>query len=59
MGLLLLGSMWAVWGLLALVVIVTLAILVVVAALLDEDGKTGRRLRRAIPGLGERHPDPS
>jgi hypothetical protein len=59
MGLLLLGSMWAVWGLLVLVVIVTLAILVVVVALLDEDGKTGRRLRRAIPGLGERHPNPS
>ena len=54
MALLLTGSMWAVWGVLVLVVAVTLAILAVVVALLDEDGKTGRRLRRAIPGLGER-----
>jgi hypothetical protein len=54
MALLLIGSMWAVWGVLVLVVIVTLAILAVVVALLDEDGKTGSRLRRAIPGLGQR-----
>ena len=54
MALLLIGSMWAVFGVLLLVVIVTLAILAVVVALVDEDGETGRRLRRAIPGLGER-----
>ena len=53
MTLLLIGSMWAVFGVLALVVIVTLAILAVVVALFDEDGETGRRLRRAIPGLDE------
>ena len=53
MTLLLIGSMWAVFGVLALVVIVTLAILAVVVALLDEDGETGRRLRRAIPGFDE------
>lgn len=54
MALLLLGSMWAVFGAFILVVIVTVAILAVVVALLDEDGELGRRLRRAIPGLGER-----
>lgn len=53
MTLLLIGSMWVVFGVLALVVIVTLAILAVVVALLDEDGETGRRLRCAIPGLDE------
>lgn len=57
MTLLLIGSMWAAFGALALVVIVTLAILAVVVALVDEDGETGRRLRRAIPGLGERPPN--
>ena len=53
MVLLLIGSMWAVFGVLVLVVIVTLAILAVVIALVDEDGEIGRRLRRAIPGLDE------
>jgi hypothetical protein len=51
--LLLIGSMWAVFAVLALVVIVTAAILAVVVALLDEDGDVGRRLRRAIPGLDD------
>ena len=51
MALLLLGSMWAVFGVLGLVVIVTMAILAVVVALLDEEGELGRRLRGAIPGL--------
>jgi hypothetical protein len=51
MAFLLMGSMWAVFGLLALVVLVTVAILAVVVALLDEDGELGRRLRRVIPGL--------
>lgn len=54
MALLLLGSMWAVFGVIGLVVIVTVAILAVVVALLDEEGDVGRRLRRAIPGLEER-----
>jgi hypothetical protein len=53
MALLLIGSMWAVFAVLALVVIVTAAILAVVVALLDEDGDLGRRLRRAIPGLDD------
>lgn len=53
MALLLLGSMWAVFGVLALAVIVTGAILAVVLALLDE-GERGRRLRRRIPGLDDR-----
>jgi hypothetical protein len=53
MTLLLIGSMWAVFGVFALVLIVTMSILAVVIALLDEDGQIGRRLRRAIPGLDE------
>ena len=53
MALLLIGSMWAVFGVLALVGAVTVAILAVVFALLDEDGALGRRLRRVIPGLGD------
>lgn len=53
MAFLLMGSMLAVFGVLALVVIVTLAILAVVVALVDEDGALGRRLRRVIPGLDE------
>ena len=55
MSFLLVDSMWAVFGVLALVVAVTVAILAVVIALLDEDGSLGRRLRRLIPGLDE-HP---
>ena len=51
--LLLIGSMWAVFGVFALVLIVTVSIIAVVVALLDEDGEIGRRLRRAIPGLHE------
>jgi hypothetical protein len=51
MVLLLLDSMLAVFGVLALAVLVTLVILAVVVALLDEDGDFGRRLRRVIPGL--------
>src|SRR5687768_16275378 len=43
MALLLLGSMIAVFGVLALVVLVTVAILAVVVALLDEEGDLGRR----------------
>lgn len=54
MALLLIGSMWAVFGVLALVVVVTVAILAVVVALVDEEGNLGRRLRRAIPGLEDR-----
>jgi hypothetical protein len=53
MTLLLIGSMWAVLGVFALVLIVTASILAVVIALLDEHGEIGRRLRRAIPGLDE------
>ena len=53
MTLLLIGSMWAVFGVFALILIVTVSILAVVIALLDEDGQIGRRLRRAIPGLDE------
>ena len=51
MGLLLLESMLAVFGVLVLAVLATLVILAVVVALLDEEGELGRRLRRAIPGL--------
>jgi hypothetical protein len=54
MSLLLLGSMWAVFGVLSLIVIVTAAILAVVVALIDEEGELGRSLRRVIPGLDER-----
>lgn len=54
MAMLLIGSMWAVFGVLTLVVIVTVAILAVVVALLDEEGELGRHLRRVIPGLDER-----
>jgi hypothetical protein len=53
MALLLIGSMWAVFAVLALIVVVTAAILAVVVALVDEDGELGRRLRRAIPGLDD------
>ena len=53
MAFLLIGSMWAVVGVLALVAVVTGVILAVVLALLDEDGSLGRRLRRVIPGLDE------
>ena len=53
MALLLIGSMWAVFGVFVLILIVTMSILAVVIALLDEDGPIGRRLRRAIPGLDE------
>ena len=48
---LLMGSMWAVFGVLALIVIVTTAVVAVMIALLDEDGEPGGRLRRVIPGL--------
>ena len=51
MALLLVDSMLAVFGVLALAVFVTLVILAVVLALLDEDGDIGPRLRRRIPGL--------
>lgn len=51
MALLLIGSMWAVFGVLALALVVTVAVLAVVMALLDEDGELGRRLRRVVPGL--------
>lgn len=54
MTLLLIGSMWAVVAALALVLIVTVAIVAVVIAVLDEEGELGRRLRRVIPGIGER-----
>ena len=57
MALLLTGSMWAVFGVLALVLVVTVAMLAVVIALVDEEGELGRRLRRAVPGLGERGPN--
>ena len=53
MALLLLGSMWAVFGVLALALAVTVVLLLTVIALLDE-GERGRRLRRFIPGLDER-----
>jgi hypothetical protein len=56
MALLLTGSMWAVFAVLALVVVVTATILAVVVALVDEDGELGRRLRRAIPGLDDDDP---
>jgi hypothetical protein len=54
MALLLIGSMWAVFGVLALALLVTLAILAVVVALVDEQSDLGSHLRRFIPGLGER-----
>jgi hypothetical protein len=57
MALLLTGSMWAVFGLLALAMVVTAAMLAVVIALVDEEGEPGRRLRRAVPGLGDRAPN--
>jgi hypothetical protein len=51
MAFLLTGSMWAVFGVLALIVLVTMAVVAVVVALLDEDGALGTRLRQVIPGL--------
>jgi hypothetical protein len=45
------GSMWAVFGVLALIVIVTMAVVAVMIALLDEDGELGTLLRHVIPGL--------
>ena len=52
MAALLSGSMWAVFGVLALVGVTTAAIVFVVVAVTAE-GERGRRLRAWVPGLGE------
>ena len=52
MAALLTGSMWAVFGVLALVGVTTAAIVFVVVAVTAE-GVRGRRLRAWVPGLGE------
>lgn len=54
MALLLSGSMWAVFAVLALALVVTVGVLAVVVALVDEEGDMGRRLRRFIPGVDAR-----
>jgi hypothetical protein len=59
MAFLLMGSMWAVFGVLALIVIVTMAVVAVVVALLDEDGELGARLRHVIPGIASGTSDSS
>jgi hypothetical protein len=50
MTLLFTGSMWAVFGVLALTGLVTVSIVTVVIAIIDE-GELGEWLRRRIPGL--------
>lgn len=50
---LLTGSLWAVFGLLALIGVITAAIVFVVLAVTTE-GEKGRRLRAMVPGLGDR-----
>ena len=59
MAFLLTGSMWAVFGVLALIVIVTMAVVAVVIALLEEDGELGARLRHVIPGMASGTSDSS
>ncbi|HEX5895109.1 MAG TPA: hypothetical protein VFY47_02190 [Thermoleophilaceae bacterium] len=51
MAFLLMGSMWAVFGVLALIVIVAMAVVAAVVALVDEDGELGTSLRQVIPGM--------
>ena len=53
MATLLTGSMWAVFGVLAIVGVVTCAVIYVVVAVVSDDDD-GDRMRRHVPGLGDR-----